>query len=241
LCLLSASRRGSDSIVLVGRSAAGPFWFFTPPRFLHAGFLLPDSPALPLPGLRPDWSPGGGFFNNQFTEGRMKIPSEVVEITQKAAEKYPRDIDKASENAEKRIRKLPNFGELAADLVRSAIRDLVYDARHNGNTAMKKADGQYGGPGKVTAASSKSVNEAARSVYLYFIAGRTLGDLMGEELLAVAESEQAHADGHKFNARLCRTLAPMVPKKKRVQDAIKERKLWSIFQQVKEKVETDAA
>jgi hypothetical protein len=158
------------------------------------------------------------------------IPSAVITAAEKAADKHGDDIRKAVATALVAIRKMPDYAEFSDALVRSAVQEFVYDARHRANIATRAAGGEYGGPSKVAAGSSAAVSRAAASVYAYFIGGRTLGSIKGEELEAIAESEQAKAEGHGFNATLCETLAPLVPEGKTVKQAIGERKLRGIFQ-----------
>jgi len=157
-----------------------------------------------------------------------------LQIVRVAVEKHPENIEDAIKQAEHDIRKLPSFAKLVSDLVRSAIGDLVYDARHQITTSIKQAACEYGGPAKVVVGASKSVNTAALSVYLFCIAGTTLGNLRGEQLAGIIESERAIRDGHDFNVRLCERLLTLVPKKKRVRDVVSEKKLRGIFQQIEE-------
>ena len=50
-----------------------------------------------------------------------------------------------------------------------------------------------------------------------------------EQLQAIAVSERESAAGHIFNARLGERLAPLVPKGKTVQQAVKPAKLDSVW------------
>jgi hypothetical protein len=49
-------------------------------------------------------------------------------------------------------------------LVRGVVQDLVYDTRHRDDVAAKRAAGEYGKPGKVSAACP-AVVEAYQSIY----------------------------------------------------------------------------
>jgi hypothetical protein len=163
-----------------------------------------------------------------------EIPRPVLDIIDRAATRYGDDIPKAVTAAEKAIRKLPDFAELAGMFVRHAVQEMLYDSRHKTNTATRKAEGKYGGPGKVVAGASDAVGRAAESVYLYFIGGKTLGALRGDELPLIAESESAKATGHEFNARLCERLRPLVKDNKTVRESVSERKLRQIFHDTSE-------
>lgn len=171
----------------------------------------------------------------------MKYPKKVIDVANKMAEKYPSDISKATEEAEKKIRKLPEFNELVDILIRNAVQDLVYDARHRSNVQVRRENGKYGTGAKVVSGRSTSVNRAAKSVYNFHIAGTVLGAIRGDQLISIAVSEEETAEGYLFNARLCRRLSGIVPKDKTVKDAVTERRLRSIFNEVKREVNRGAA
>ena len=159
----------------------------------------------------------------------MEFPKSVEAIVDRAAKKFPSDISKAIDQADKEIRKLPEFDELVSMLIRKAVAQLIYDARHSVTNQIKRDSGMYGGPAKVIAGLSKSVNRVAESIYAIRIAGTMLGELFGRDLPGIADSEMAIGHGHLFNARLCQRLAALVPEDKRVQEAVKEKKLQAIF------------
>jgi hypothetical protein len=159
----------------------------------------------------------------------MEYPENVLEVVKKAANRYPRDINKACNVAEKGVRNLPDFDNFSGVLIHNAVRELVGDFRHTMNRQIKNAAGVYGQKPKVVSGSSKSVQRAYESVYEYRIAGTVLGDVLGEELGDILDGERARADGHLFNVRICSRLIDKVPSKKRVRDAVQERTLQKIF------------
>ena len=159
----------------------------------------------------------------------MPYPDEVLRIARDASRKYPDDIDTATNVAEREVRRLDCFADLVDQLVRSTVRALICDYRHHDNRILRKARGQYGGPAKVVSGDSKAVQQIAMTVYEHRIAGMTLGNLLGEQLLPIANSEATRADGHKFNAILCRKLSVLVDAQERVRDVVPESKLVEIF------------
>lgn len=162
----------------------------------------------------------------------MNFPADCITIADKAITKHGDDITAAINLAETQIRKMKEFPELVDSLVRGAVQELVYQRRHVANTAARKAAGAYGQAAKVVTGASEAVQEVARSLYGYYIAGRTLGSVLGSELEEIADSETAVAAGHSFNARLCRKLAQIVPVDKTVREAVSERKLKALFADV---------
>lgn len=165
----------------------------------------------------------------------MDFPEAVLALVREAEAKNPNDIDEAVETAAKKIRKLPEFDSLVDAFVTRAVRELIHDARHNETRLIKKEAGSYDAIPKVSSVGD-AVNRAAMSVYLYRIAGRTLGDLLGSELEAIAKNENEIAEGHLFNARLMDRLRKMVPEDKRVREAVKESRLNALFKECEKKL-----
>ena len=162
-----------------------------------------------------------------------EFPKSVTNAVAKSADKYGDDIEKAVGEAEKRVRKLKAFSEFEGQLVRHALRELIYDARHQKNGQIKEASRNTTGPSKVVSGSSPAVTQAYREAYYdYCIAGMTLGKLQGEMLADIAESEQNIATGHLFNVRLCERLVKIVPEGKTVEQCVSEKKLKVIFQEL---------
>ena len=164
----------------------------------------------------------------------MEFPESVLEICNAAAAKFP-DVRQGVKWANREVRKLPDYDEFIDRLVFGAVEGGVYDSRHKLNTAMRFAAGGYGGPAKVVSGGCEAVNRIAVAVYSCRIAGTMLGLLTGKQLPAIAETESAMASGYEFNAALCRRLAKVVPEDKQVRDAVSEKKLRAIFQEISSK------
>lgn len=163
----------------------------------------------------------------------MELPKSVLAIVKKAADKYPTDIPKALDMADRAVRKLPEFDELVSNLVRHSIQDLIYEYRHTVSRQVKRDAGSYKVKPKVIVGKSKGVNAAARrSLFLLPIAGTILGRVLGKDLIGIANHEQEKANGSAVNARLCFRLAEVVPKNKFVDEAISKRRLHTIFREV---------
>jgi hypothetical protein len=171
-----------------------------------------------------------------------QVQSEsILEIVKAAAEHHPGDIPSAVDEAEMAIRDLPDFEALISALLRSAIQELVYDARHALNTRIKRDAGYYGGPAKVNG-TSDGVQKVYESVYRYCIGSTTLGELKGEDIPEIVEGEKAKAQGHQFNAELLEWLeAQGVKGEKRVREVVPEKKLRKNFDRIYEAVMSSAA
>ena len=109
----------------------------------------------------------------------------------------------------------------------AGVRGILNDMRHTINTAIKKEHGMYGGPAKVV--PGEATARVALSCLGYMIAGKTLGNVLGEELEGIAQDEAAVAKGHQFNVKLCRKLKPLVADDKTVGQCLNERKLKAVF------------
>jgi hypothetical protein len=130
------------------------------------------------------------------------------------------------------VRALPEYPDLVDALVDEAIGDMVQAERHVNNEKIRREAGVYGGPAK-TLGLGRYVEAAARDLLsTYYIAGTVLGHMLGEQLIPMAESEEAAAEGHLFNARLGRTLRPLVPDGVRVGMVVSNRRMRRIFKQL---------
>jgi hypothetical protein len=171
----------------------------------------------------------------------MQWPASVLDIATKSARKHADDIDAAVVAAEKAIRKLDEFGELIDALITDAIRQMVYEARHASNTAMKRQAGVYGQPAKVQAGTSEAVQKLYSSVYQMRIAGTMLGLIRGSELPSLAETERSIASGHTLNAVLIESLIGLVGDDKTVQQCVSEKKLKTLLKKAAETIQSAAA
>lgn len=162
-----------------------------------------------------------------------EAPQSLVEIVKEAVTANTADITAAQKQAEKAIRKLPNFAELSNWLISHAILELCYDARHSSNVSTKRQMNYYKGSGKVQQAS-ETVREAYRNIMDYYIAGTTIGNLTGEMLPAIYEAEIERGNGHIANARFVNWLQSRgLPAKVKVRDfGLSEKVLRQNFKRI---------
>ena len=163
------------------------------------------------------------------------LPETILEIVRKEAEAHPDDINAALQSAERRIRKLSEFEDLVNQLVSSAIRHLIHDAREAENRKQRRA---AGGPPIVNVGNCDDVLAVCeqKAWMDYFIAGRTLGSITGEELPGIAESERQKASGHSWNAALCKDIAKRVPAERQVREVLTEKQLANAVERISKKL-----
>ena len=173
----------------------------------------------------------------------MELPEKFSDIIRKSEERFKDNIDKAVVDAEKKIRKLPEFDDFVQVLISEAIRSRIHDTRHYINRVIKEdvaSGSQQEGDSesyvvpkpKVVVGRNKSVNEVERTVYDIRIANKCLGSIFGYELSNLAESESATARGYQIRAKLCLALVPLVPESKTVRQAISSKKLHRIYESI---------
>lgn len=157
-------------------------------------------------------------------------PASCLKIAATSAAKYPDSIDSAAEQAERAIRKLPEFAETVDKMVTQTIRSLIHEARHKSNIALRA--GEFGGPAKVGLSTGAANRVIVGLLDSYVIAGRCLGSLVGSELLGLRDAESERATGLLFNAAICEALAPLVPADKTVRECVSEAKVKAIFKTI---------
>jgi len=163
----------------------------------------------------------------------QKLPEAVLQIAERAARRHKSDLEAAGRLATKEVVALPQFAKLGPLLIAYAMRQLVYEARCNGNRALKRENGFHTGHTKVFAGRSTSVAAAASKSYLEYNIGSTvLGDLLPNGLREVMMGERAKGNGHLFNARVCEALIEIVPEEKRVREVVSERQLKAIWTRI---------
>lgn len=167
----------------------------------------------------------------------MNFRKSLLEIAKRVMAQYPDDVPKGSEVALEQARKLPDFEHYVTTLLLNVMQDLLYDARSESNRAKRKTLSRP--KPKVVSGASKSVQEAAEFGYLYFIGGLTLGNVMGEQFMVIAESEERIGYSHLFNSRLCKRLAALVPKGKRLHEVLSESRLQAIARDVHDSMYRD--
>jgi hypothetical protein len=166
-----------------------------------------------------------------------EFPEDVHDLIAQAVAEHPNDIPAAVEEAERRLRALPDFADLVAQLITQAVQDLVYQRRGMLNVALRREAGDYDTKPRTKLADSPDTLAVWDNVYNYFIDGRTLGDLRGNELQDIEASERNVARGHEFNAELCRWLREQgVVDDRRVKDVVSERKLRTAFRRLRKAV-----
>jgi hypothetical protein len=160
----------------------------------------------------------------------MDPRERLGECIDAAIESCGGDLPTAIEKAEESLRGL---GDDSVDEILwcRGVAEFIYDARHHANTSIRSSGSRPADP-KVIAGASSTVSEVGRE-YLYAIAGRYLGDLLGEELGAIADSEDAVAEGHRFNSRLLRKLMPLVGEGKTVKQAVTAKQLKRVFAELR--------
>lgn len=163
----------------------------------------------------------------------MKFPEEVLCVCRAASERHPEDVSAAVDEAVARLKRLASYPDLVETLVRQAVQDLVYEARHVKNVRTRRENGGYGGPPKVTVGGNAEIGRVYEDVFAYRIAGTTLGSLTGAELPAVASKEREIAGGHLFNAALCERLARSVPVERTVREVVSEKRLRALFRELR--------
>ncbi len=151
----------------------------------------------------------------------------ITGIVERSVKKYPDNTDKATEMAKRQIKELPEYEEFIEDLFHRNIRALVENHRGQHNHNVRVRNGFYGGPAKVKI--TEAVLDVHKGLFLYHLAGRTLGMLFGHELDDIANQEESRANTHGFHASLARKLRPLVPDNKRVQDVVSHKKLQQIW------------
>lgn len=159
----------------------------------------------------------------------MQFPQEVRVIVREANTNSPSDIEGATTEALINVKRLSAYDELVDTLVEHAVHDLICDDRHSINTQIKHQSGVYYQTPKTVVGESTAVMRAEFSAYSYRIAGTSLGEVLGKDLLDIAGVEDNKADGHVFNSTLLRRLSNVVPQNKKVRNAITQKKLKSLF------------
>lgn len=157
---------------------------------------------------------------------------DLNRIAREEAHENPNSIDEAVDATLVRLRELPTFDDMVNEMVRAGVRSVIEHFRHMANKAARRAAGCYGGRAKVRA--GLAVNKVSLDYYGYYIGGRTLGKIMGEELDELGAAEAARAKGSLFNSALCTFLSPLVPEGKNVEECVTGEELGKIFTELQE-------
>lgn len=163
----------------------------------------------------------------------MNYPESLTAIVQHAASEHRDNIDQAVDCAAKAWRATEERAEWLEQMELGQLRNLIHDARHQTNVAIRREAGAYAGPAKV-GLSTGAANRVAQSILDgYVICGRVLGDILGKELVPFAKIELERAEGYQFNARLCRKLAAVVPDDKTVRQVLSESKIRKLMREAR--------
>lgn len=163
----------------------------------------------------------------------VDFPDNVLELVKAACQKHKCDITKSTTEALRKVQSLPNYHQLIEGLVYNALRQIVYTQREQLNTELRAASKDYGAYAGKPSGAAESINQLHRNLsdfYDYKVGGKDLGDVIGEELIPLAEKLEATAEGHLFTAQILRDLRPLVRDGRSVREAVKPKKLKSIFE-----------
>ena len=169
----------------------------------------------------------------------MTMPDWLNKIVQEETEANPSDIPTAADRAYNRIRKHPQYKGLVEELIRNAVRELVYDYRHIINTRIKRDSGYYVQKNGATAAAAVggAVLAVHRSCYDEFIGGTQLGELTADRAREIIAAEESIAAGHHFNAELLKwALKNGLQGDAKLRDVIPEKKLRTHFDRLKKEI-----
>jgi hypothetical protein len=160
------------------------------------------------------------------------MPDNILSIIEASVERYPDDIEEAVEFSINKVQSLPEYTSFVQTLVTDVIRRYIHEVRHDQTRKVKRSLGLYGCQSKIKTTSS-TVSAVYSTIYdKWFIAGKSLGSITGEELPKIAASERMKSSGHIINARLCEELVPLVFGKNTVRDSVHENKLKAIVKKI---------
>ncbi len=168
----------------------------------------------------------------------IDLADSVFNIVQREAERYPNDPAEAAAQAFAKVRDLENWQDMSDAVWLRILRHFIYQVRQRTNRQIRAKTGYYRPEARLEDHATL-VNAIHKSVYDYCLNGYKLGDLPLSELEAQAELQEKFVRGHRFNAKLLRTLA----KDKRVTTAKKAsgtivskvfsaKELWDYFKEL---------
>lgn len=173
----------------------------------------------------------------------MDTPESVRVLMKKCHQDYPNDIPNAAKKLGELVRKLEVFDSIVDQLLDKYFVELIYQARHEANTIIKRNAGwtppekpkrkKGSNRAKVFVAANKLVNQAGMQAYLeYSIGGKSLGEIKGRELSGLAVNEAKVAEGHMFNVRLLSYLRGEVDYDQKVKEAFNEAAMERVFRKL---------
>ncbi len=146
----------------------------------------------------------------------IDLADSVFNIVKREAERYPNDPAEAAAQAFAKVRDLENWQDMSDAVWLRILRHFIYQVRQRTNRQIRAKTGYYRAEARIEEHSTL-VNAIHKSVYDYCLGGYSLGNLPLAELEPQAELQEKFVRGHRFNAKLLRTLA----KDKRVTEAKK--------------------
>jgi len=163
-------------------------------------------------------------------------------IAREEAEKHSESINQAVTAAERRIRRTSCFEEFKEQAITEAVRQLVQRARMTSNIQVRHPredehtedePADLGRP-KVIPSRSRIVMDietrTAKKYFGYKIDGRTLGSLLGRELLPLATKKKNLAETSWALGNILEQLAVIVPADKSVLGTVKPKKIIQIWE-----------
>lgn len=165
----------------------------------------------------------------------MIYPVILRTIAEQAAREHMDDLNLAKELAEKKCRALPDFAVLAELLMMRGLHELIHEARSKVAREVRRAGRNEDGSQvelplpKVQRGATSALADAYEQYFSYPVAGRTLGNLLGEELEELAAAEFKKGDGFYFRGRLLQSLVGKVSKGKTVREAVAGKTLERLY------------
>lgn len=161
----------------------------------------------------------------------LRWPDWLQKLVDNADNKYPSDRKKAVEWLFTQVTQHEEYETIVNDLIKNCLQELIYDARHKRDTAMKYDEGYY--RSKPNTTYGTAADPVYKMIYEYRINGTTLGDvIVGEESMSIAAKERAIANGHMFNVKLMDWITQNGREGEAVRDCIPEKKLRARFKAI---------
>jgi hypothetical protein len=144
------------------------------------------------------------------------FPAEFNPLIRDANVNYPNDPAKAAAHAEAESRKTPHFDNWNSALISEIFLHRVHEDRHQANTRIKKAAGEYTGPSKAgSLLDSPSCRKAhADNLFNLSFGGRRLGDMTREQVSDQISLEIQYETGHRHNRVFLSSIKGAMPASK---------------------------
>jgi hypothetical protein len=167
----------------------------------------------------------------------VSLTDQAKEIAKNALCGNMENVAGAVEQALAQIKGLPNYPAMAEGLVREAVKQLVYLARHQHNNTIKNHTGaNLQRAARRVAAYSPAVTNAHKSVYDLCIDGTTLGSIKGSRLQVLLQRTVSTIAGHRLQEELLTWLTARVPSNKTVRESVKEDELAKFYYETRDRL-----